>query len=133
MPVIEGTSAVKTAQAEYDFAVDGGAVSTITLRAAPGDVHGSTIPAGSIITGGYIDVETAVLPITVSTVALTAEAAGDLRAAAVASDLTVGRKSVIPAGTGATAVKTTVARSLTMAIAAGTLTAGKFRLVVFYK
>lgn len=131
MPVIEGTARLKTAQAEYDFAVDGGAVSTITLRAV--DNQGGTIPAGSVITGGYIDVETAVLPVTVSTVALTAEAAGDLRAAAVASDLTVGRKSVIPASTGATAVKTTVARSLTMAIAAGTLTAGKFRLVVFYK
>lgn len=131
MPVIEGTARLKTAQAEYDFAVDGGAISTITLRAV--DNQGGTIPAGSVVTGGYIDVETAVLPITVTTVALTAESAGDLRAAGLASDLTVGRKDIIPDSTGSTAVKTTVARSLTMAIAAGTLTAGKFRLVVFYK
>lgn len=130
-PVIEGTARLKTAQAQYDFAVDGGAISTITLRAVDG--QGGTIPAGSVITGGYIDVETAVLPTTVSTVALTAESAGDLRAAAVASDLTTGRKDIVPDSTGSTAVKTTVARSLTVAIAAGTLTAGKFRLVVFYK
>lgn len=127
MPVIEGTTRPKVAEANYDFAVDGGAVSTITLR---GD---NSIPAGSVITGGYIDVETAVLPITTTTVALSAEAAGDLRAAAVASDLTVGRKSIIPAGTGATSVKTTVARSLAVVIAAGAVTAGKFRVVVFYK
>jgi len=131
MPVIEGTARLKTAQAEYDFAVDGGAISTITLRSVDG--QGGTIPAGSVITGGYIDVETAVLPTTVATVALNSEAAGDLRAAAVAADLTVGRKSIVPAGTGATAVKTTAARSLAVAIAAAALTAGKFRLVVFYK
>jgi hypothetical protein len=131
MPVIEGTQRLKTAEAEYDFAVDGGAVSTITLRGV--GVHGNAIPAGAVVTGGYIDVETAVLPTTVTTVALNAEAAGDLRVAAVASDLTVGRKDIVPDSTGSTAVKTTASRSLAMAIAAGTVTAGKFRVVVFYK
>lgn len=39
MPVMEGTTALKTLQAEYDFAVDAGATGTITLRAAPGDIR----------------------------------------------------------------------------------------------
>jgi hypothetical protein len=131
MPVIEGTQRLKTAEAEYDFAVDGGAISTITLRGV--GVNGGEIPNGSIITGGYIDVTTAVLPVTVATVALNSEAAGDLRVAAVASDLTVGRKDIVPDSTGSTALKTTAARSLALTIAAAALTAGKFRLVVFYK
>lgn len=129
MPVMEGTTRLKTASAEYDFAVDAGAVGTITLRSAPGDLQGNLIPAGSVIEMGYIDVETA--PGGTGTVALTAEAAGDIRAAATIA--ATGRISVVPAGTGATAVKTTVARSITMTIAVAVLTAGKFRVVLFYK
>lgn len=127
MGIIEGTRGLKTVEAAYDFAVDGGAIGSITLR---GD---NTIPAGSVILEGYIDVETAVAPTSVSTVALTVEGAGDIRAAAVASDLTTGRKDIVPVFTGATSVKTTVTRSIVMAIAAGTLTAGKFRVVLIYR
>jgi formylmethanofuran dehydrogenase subunit C len=132
MPIIEGTARLKTAQADYDFAVDGGAVGTINMRTAAGDSHGAVLPAGSVITGGYIDVETSVASAT-GTVALTAEAAGDLLGATGQAGLAAGRRSIVPAGTGATAVKTTVARQLTMAIATAALTAGKFRLVVFYR
>src|SRR3954464_14437809 len=107
MPIIEGTTSLKTVQAEYDFAVDGGATSTITLRAAPdtGDNQGNTIPVGAVITGGYIDVTTAVLSAT-GTVAVQVEGAADILAATAQAGLSLGRKSVIPAGTGATAVKT---------------------------
>ena len=134
MPIIEGTTSVKTVQAEYDFAVDGGAVSTITLRAAPdtGDNQGNTIPAGAVITGGYIDVLTAVASAT-GTVAVTAESAADILAATGQAGLTLGRKSIVPAGTGATAVKTTATRSISITIATAVLTAGKFRVVLFYK
>ena len=133
MPVIEGTTRLKTLQAEYDFAVDGGAVSTITLRSVPGgDTQGNTLPAGSVITGGYLDVETAVLSAT-GTVALAAEAAADVLAATAQAGLTVGRKTVLPGPEGAEAVKTTVVRSVTMTIATAALTAGKFRVVLFYK
>jgi len=134
MPVIEGTTTPKSVQAEYDFAVDGGAVSTIVLRAAPdaGDNQGNTIPAGSVITHGYIDVLTAVASAT-GTVAVQAEAAADILAATGQAGLTLGRKSIIPVATGATAVKTTVARSITIVIATAALTAGKFRVVLFYK
>lgn len=126
MAIIEGSSGVKSAYGDYDFAVDGGAVGTIGLR---GD---GNIPAGSVITGGYIDVATGVASAT-GTVALGAEAAGDLLAAvSPTAALTAGRKSVIPVGTGATTVKTTAARSLSMVIGTAALTAGKFRLVVTY-
>lgn len=134
MPVIEGTSRVKTAMAELDFAVDGGAVSSITLRAA--DVNGGTVPIGSVITSGYVDVLTALTSSGgTATVALTLEGAGDLVAAAAVSGApwsTTGRKSIVPVATGATAVKTTAARALTATIAVQALTAGKLRVVVFY-
>lgn len=129
-PVIEGTQRLKTAQAEYDFAVDAGAVGTITLR--PVDALGNLIPNGAVITGGYVDVETACASAT-GTISLGSEAAGDLVAAAGQASWTAGRKSIIPAGTGATSVKMTAARSLSIAIATAAFTAGKFRAVVFYK
>lgn len=129
-PVIEGTDRVKTVEAVYDFAVDGGAVGTITLRTDDG--LGNLIPAGAVITGGYIDVETACASAT-GTMAINSEAAGDILAATAAGGLTAGRKSVTPAGTGATSVKTTVARSLALTIATAAFTAGKLRVVLFYK
>lgn len=134
MPIIEGSTSLKTVQAEYDFAVDGGATSTITLRAAPdnGDNQGNTIPVGAVITGGYIDVATSCLSAT-GTIAVQVEGAGDILAATAQAGLTAGRKSVIPAGTGATAVKTTTARSIAIVIATAAFTAGKFRVVLFYK
>lgn len=130
MPVIEGTARLKTIQAEYDFAVDAGAVGDITLRSV--DNQGNEIPSGAVIEMGYIDVETAVASAT-GTVALKAEGAADILAATGQAGLTLGRKSVIPGGTGATTVKTTATRSLIMTIATAALTAGKFRVVLFYK
>jgi hypothetical protein len=135
-PVIEGTTRIKEASGEYDFAVDGGAIGTLTLRAAAGSTLGNTIPVGSVITGGYIEVDTPVTSGGSATVAVNGEAAGDLQAAAAVSGApwsTAGRKSVTPAFTGASSLKTTAARSLAIAIATATLTAGRFRIVVFYR
>lgn len=122
MPVIEGTTRTKTVEALYDFAVDGGALGQLTLR---GD---NVIPAGSVVTHGYIDAETASGG--TGTISVDLEAAADIRAAAT---LAAGRSSVVPAGTGATSVKTTTARSIKITIATAALTAGKFRVVLFYK
>lgn len=130
MAIIEGTSAPKSAQAQYDFAVDGGAAGTIVLR--PVDSLGNSIPSGSVITGGFVDVETACTSAS-GTISLGAEAAGDLVVAAGQASWTLGRKSIVPAGTGATSVKTTAARSLSIVIATAAYTAGKFRVTVFYK
>jgi hypothetical protein len=136
MPQIEQTSGLKSAQGEYDFARDGGAVSTITLRAAPGDGAGNEIPAGAVILGGYVEVDTELTSGGAATVAVNSQAAGDLIAAAAVSGApwsTTGRKSVTPAFTGATTVKTTATRRLAITIATAALTAGKFRVVVFYR
>lgn len=127
MGQMPGTKAWKIWQGDYDFAVDGGAVSTIVLRTQDGP-----IPLGSVILGGYLDVLTALLSGT-GTVALNSEGAADLLAATAQAGLTLGRKSIIPAFTGATTVKTTAERNPAMAIATAPFTAGKFSLVLFYR
>lgn len=130
MPFIEGSRGVKEAYGEYDFAVDGGAISTIVLR---GD---GSMPIGSIIMGGFIEVDTAVTSGGAATVAVNSEAAGDLQAAITVAGApwsTTGRKAILPVWTAASFVKLTANRSLAIAIAAFALTAGKFRVVVFYR
>lgn len=127
MAIMEGTRAVKTWTGAYDFAVDGGAVSTITLRSDDGP-----LPAGAVITHGYVDVATACASAT-GTMALQAEAANDVVLAVGQASWTTGRKSIIPAGTGATAVKTTVARSPALVIGTAVFTAGKFTVTLFYR
>src|SRR4051812_16710463 len=100
MSVMEGTSKLKTWRGSYDFAVDGGAISTITLRSDDGE-----LPVGAVIEGGYIDVQTILASGGAATAALQAEAAADIQAAAAFNGApwsTVGRKSIIPAFTGAT-------------------------------
>jgi hypothetical protein len=109
-------------------------IGTITLRDDAGDELGNVIPSGSIIMGGYIEVDT-LLTGTGATVAVNSEAAGDILAAAAISGVpwsTTGRKNVIPAFTGATSVKTTADRSVAITIAVANLTAGKFRVVLFF-
>jgi hypothetical protein len=136
MAVIETTRTTKSAVGEYSFATDGGAVGSITLRSASSDALGNSIPSGSVIMSGYIEVDTAVTSGGAGTVAVTLEGAGDLLAAAAVSGApwsTTGRKSIIPVGTGAASVKTTAARSLVVTIATAALTAGVFRVVVFYR
>ena len=134
MPIIEGTPALKAATGEYDFAVDGGAIGAITLRGS--GILGSNIPAGSVIMGGYIEIDTLFTTGSGATMAISAEAANDLQTATIVSGApfsTTGRKAITPAFTGATSVKTTVSRNLTATIAVGTVTAGKGRVVVFYR
>lgn len=138
MTVIAGATNMKSVQAEYDFAVDGGAVSTITLRQGGGNTLPNLIPSGSIILEGWIEVDTIVTSASgnTGTIAVNSEGAGDLLAAAVTSGTpwsTTGRKSILPASTGATSVKTTTSRSLAITVAVAALTAGKFRVVVYYR
>jgi hypothetical protein len=134
MPIIEGSTGIKTAVGEYDFAVDGGAISTITLRSS--NSLGNAVGSGAVILGGYIEVDTVVTSGGAGTLGVNSEAAGDLLAATVVSGApwsSTGRKSIIPVFTGATTVKTTAARALTVTVGAFALTAGKFRVVVFYR
>lgn len=117
--------------AEYDFAKDGGAIGTITMRSL-GEM-GSAVPSGAIVKSGFIQVLTAVTGAGAS-VALQMESAGDLTAAAAISGApwsTTGFKVIIPQGA-ASAILTTAERPLKMVISAAVLTAGKFRLYVDY-
>ena len=119
---------------EYDFAVDGGAIGTIPLRAGAGS-HGP-IPTGAVVLGGYIEVLTPFTTGTAATAAITVESAGDEQAAAVVTGApwsTAGVKSVVSVFTGASAVKTTAQRSPSIVIATGTITAGKARIVLVYR
>lgn len=133
MGVIEHTSEPKTVKAEYDFAIDGGAIGTLTLRGISG--QGNTVPADSVILGGYLYVITPPTSGGAGTGAIGIEGAADVVAAAAVSGApwsTGGNKSVIPVFTGATSIRTTVARSLTLAIASAALTAGKFHVTLVY-
>jgi hypothetical protein len=133
MAKIEGLQGIKTYVGEYDFAVDGGAVSTIVLRSPDGS---GPIPSGSYITGGLLDVLTGFTTGAGAVAGIQAEAANDIVASTIVSGApysTTGTKSIIPAGTGATAVKTTAARAPAIVIGTGAITAGKCRLVLYYK
>lgn len=131
MAIAEGTKMLKSWKGEYDFAVDGGAISTIALRSDDGP-----LPAGSYISQAVLDVLTLFTTGTGATAAITIEAANDVVSATIVSGApysTTGLKSTVLVGTGATMIKTTVARSPSIVIAVGTITAGKCRLVLEYR
>lgn len=122
-----GTGRRRLAVALYDFAVDGGAVSSITLR-------GDTVPSGAIVTDVLVHVDTAATSGGAATVALTLESAADLNAADAISGApwsTTGAKRGDFTATTAP-VKTTAARSVVAVVAAAALTAGKFSVYVSY-
>lgn len=122
MAIMEGTRAPKLYIGEYDFTIDGGAQSTITLRSKDGP-----LPVGAIVLSGVVDVTVACLSAT-GTIALQVEGAADMLAASAQAAMAIGKKSIIPAGTGATSVKTTAVRSPAMVIATAAFTAGAFTL-----
>jgi hypothetical protein len=135
MPVIEigttegyGGVGFRVARGDYSFAADGGAIGTIALG-------GSTfIPSGATILGGFLDVTVAVTGGAAS-IGIQVESAGDIVAVAAISGApwsTTGRKSIIPAFTGATAVRTTAARDISAVISGATVSAGAFKVVLFY-
>lgn len=134
MAYSELTAAFKVYVGEYDFAVDGGAISTIPLRAGSGSQ--GPIPANAVVFAGYNEVLTLFTTGTAATAALTVEGANDLQTATIVSGApysTTGVKSIVPVATGAAAIKTTAVRSPSIVIATGTITAGKLRLVLLYR
>lgn len=126
-PAVGG--AIKSLRVRYDFAVKGGAVGTIPLFGA------SLIPAGAVVIGGIVDVITPPTSGGAGTLGIGVEAGADIVAAAAVSGApwsTTGRKSTIPAFTGATSIKTTVARDVNAIIATAALTAGVVDVYLFY-
>jgi hypothetical protein len=113
----------------YDFAVDGGAQSTIAITS------GTPIPSGSTVIGGYVDVLTQCTGAT-ATIACQVEGANDILTAVAIASWTTGVKNVLPAPTtgaltASTAVRTTAARNISIVIATANLTAGKFDVVLY--
>lgn len=123
---------------QYDFAKDGGAITTKKNLRFPSDLGGSpaatsaVLPKGALVVGCYIDVITAGTTSASGTMALsTGQAAGDLKAALAAASYT-GIVACIPVGTAATAIKLTADSTPYYAIATGALTAGKWNLHIQY-
>lgn len=122
--------ALITVRGKYDFAVDGGAVSTIAITSS------TPIPSGSVVVGGYVDVITALTSGGLATIACQVEAANDILTAVAVASWTAGRKNVLPAPTSgaltaSTAVKTTADRNISIVIAAAALTAGVVHVVLY--
>lgn len=121
--------AIKQVIAGYDFAVDGGAVSTIALTGS------LLIPSGAVVLRGYIDVITQLTSGGSATIAAQVNAANDILTAVAVASWTVGIKNILPASptgalTAATSIKTTAARDVSIVIATAALTAGKFNIVL---
>ena len=132
VPSADGLHARRIARATYDFAVDGGAISTIGL--------GVTIPDNAIVVRAWYEVLTTLTSATdAATVALTipTDDVGGIVAAIAISDASnpwdAGNHEAIQTGTVANfANKCTAARGLSMTIATEALTAGKFILYAEY-
>ncbi len=125
----EGLGLMRIAKADYNFAADGGAQSTIDLA--------TTIPANTIIIGGYVDVQKTCISNGADggSGAIQVQGAGDIVATetiANANQWDIGRRDIIPNGTGTSAVKVTSAVTIKLVIATQTWTAGEFSVVLFY-
>tara|TARA_R100000808_G_C2154335_1_gene165249 strand:+ start:7626 stop:8159 length:534 start_codon:yes stop_codon:yes gene_type:complete len=118
------------AKAEYDFAVDGGAISAINL--------GVTIPDNAIIVGGFIEVITTCTTASgdAGTMAIHLQSADDIVAAIAVSNganpWDAGIKDIVPDATGSTAIKLTAARAVTATIAGQAFESGKFNVWLNY-
>ena len=122
-----GLGLPRVARAKYDFAVDGGLVSTIT------PVTNATIPDNAVIVGGTINSTTAAAGAT-ATIAVGTSAGSSttslLAATAVGSFTT---DAVLnSAATFAAPVKMTASGSVTVTIATADLTAGVIEITVLY-
>lgn len=129
-PSSTGTGVVRTAHMKYDFAVDGGAVSTIT------PVLTAALPINSIILGGVINITTSLTSGGSATIALGTTAGSSTTAlkgaTAVASWTSGVTLPLVPVFTAATFVKMTAAGSLDLTVATAALTAGVFEVIVQY-
>ncbi len=128
------TDLVRVAIATYDFAVDGGAVSTITPAKTV------NLPSGAIILGAAVRVITKPDSAThTGTVAIGTSAGSSstsVKAALVVSDATWNANAistpVAPVFTVASFVRLTAAGNITVTVATEALTAGKFDIFIFY-
>lgn len=124
-----GLGVIGNAKMTYDFAVDGGAISTITPSNSP------IIPVNAIILGGTCDITTQLTSGGAATIALGLGAGAQvaaLKAATAVASYVAGQLAIIPVFTAATYYKATAAAALSLTIAAFALTAGKMDVNVVY-
>lgn len=124
-----GTSAMLVAKMTYDFAVDGGAVGTITPATT------CVIPSGAIVYQAITNVITACTTGSTTTVAVQLQSANDIHTAASVAGApwsTTGLKAATPVGTAATALLLTADRTAKVVIGTADLTAGKFTTYFLY-
>lgn len=125
--LVEEFTHLKVATYYYNFATDGGAVGTITLR-------GPVLPADAVVVGGRAIITTAFTSGGSATLTLgTASGSSTnlLGSTAVAS-LTAGSKALVPVMTAATDIVLTANSSPVAVIGTAAMTAGALKLVVFY-
>ena len=123
-----GLGLLRTARAKYSFAVDGGAVATIT------PVTNATLPAKAVIVGATVNSTTAATSGGLATIAVGTSAGSSttsiLGATAVAS---FSADALINgAVTHAAPVKLTAAGSITLTVATAALTAGIIEVTLIY-
>lgn len=126
---LNGTFGV--AWAQYSFASDGGSVSTIT----PPSARNTTIPANAILTGGTVNVTTAVTSSGSATVAIGCAGTGGATTtllAATAKATLVSNFVTTTVSTFAAPKKLTGAGGITFTIGTAALTAGVIEVFVFY-
>jgi hypothetical protein len=118
-------AADRAAYFEWDFARDGGAVGDIALR-------GDRLPAGVVIIGGKIHVNTAVTGVgaVMSLAVGTAELLPDTAVAALTQDAIL---DVVPNNAAVNCILVaTTGTGVTMTIAGAAMTAGKITLALQY-
>ncbi len=115
---------------QYDFAVQGGATGSVICLDPEGNQ--CKLPDNAIITRAWLDVLTTLTSGGSATVALTANAAGDILVAQDYADLTAGFVECIQDGTAENFVKLTAERTILFVIAGAALTAGKADLFLEY-
>lgn len=118
----------------YDFAVNGGAVSTITLLDENGNIP--VLPINTIITQAYMHTITPVISTgNNGTMALQVNAANDLLSAVDADTYPLNANhptTLIAVGTAVTMIITTAARSVQLVIGTNAFTAGKFNVFIHF-
>jgi len=113
------------AKVEYDFATDGGAVSTIDL--------GVTIPDNAILLSCIVEKITQFTSGGAATVGLKVESSGDVIAAATAFSNAQYTAAIAPGvALSSTQFKTTAPRNVSLEIGAHAITAGKYNFHIEY-
>ena len=133
----DGLGTLRVVHATYDFAVDAGAISTITLKdeKSRADI---VIPDNAIVLGSMVDVITTFTTASADagTIALQINVANDIVTATAVSGGSdiwdAGLQAGVPVWTAATAIKLTAARTPSIVIGGQVVTAGKVVVVLAY-